>query len=94
MKFRRVWNGYLGEVPEGSGADAEVRFWKVSVQRLGQVLEASGAHTQARFRKVPVQRSRLSEVLQGSGADTYFLGVLPAAPGKKVKELQAVGDST
>ena len=60
-------------------------------QRFWKVLEGSGAHTQARFRKVPVQR--LSEVLQDSGADTYFLDVLPAAPGKKVKELQAVGDS-
>ena len=27
----------IGEVPEGSGADAEVRFRKVLVQRLGQV---------------------------------------------------------
>ena len=28
---------YVGEVPEGSGADAEVRFRKIPVQRLGQV---------------------------------------------------------
>ena len=27
----------LCELPEGSGADAEVRFWKVLLQRLGQV---------------------------------------------------------
>ena len=29
----------LGEVPEGSGVDAEVRFRKVPVQWLGQVRE-------------------------------------------------------
>ena len=39
------------EVLEGSGADAEVRLWKVPVQWLGQVCEGCGAHTQ-----VPVQR--------------------------------------
>ena len=33
----------LGEVPEGSGADAEVRFRKVPVQWLGEVPEGSGA---------------------------------------------------
>ena len=38
MKFQRV------EVPEVSGADAEVRFRKVAVQRLGQI-----AHTQVRL---------------------------------------------
>ena len=32
----------LGEVPEGSGADAAVRFRKVAVQRLGQDLGGSG----------------------------------------------------
>ena len=36
---------YLGEVPEGSGADVEVRF-RISVQRLGQVPERFGAHNQ------------------------------------------------
>ena len=51
----------LGEVPEGSGADNEVK-------RLGQVPDGSGTHTQVRMRKVPVQR--LGEVLEGSGADT------------------------
>ena len=45
----------LGEAPEGSGADAEVRFRKVPVQRLGQVPGASGADYQVRIRKVPVQ---------------------------------------
>ena len=39
MKFQRV------EVPEGSGADAEVRFQKVPVQSLGKVPEGSGADT-------------------------------------------------
>ena len=38
---------------EGSGADAEVKFWNVPVQRLGLALEGYGAH---RFRKVPVER--------------------------------------
>ena len=52
----------LSQVPEGSGADVEVRCRKFPVQRLGQVREG-----------------------------TY---VLPAAPGKKVKKFQAVGDST
>ena len=33
----------LGEVPEGSGADAKVRFRKVPVQWLGEVPEGSGA---------------------------------------------------
>ena len=28
----------LGEVPEGSGADGEVRFWKVAVVRFRSVL--------------------------------------------------------
>ena len=54
----------LGQVPEGSVADAEVRFRKVPVQRLG----GSGADNQVRIRKVPVQR--LGEVPEGSGADT------------------------
>ena len=45
---------YLGEVPEGSGADAEVRIQKVPVQSLGQV-EGCGADTQVRIRNVPVQ---------------------------------------
>ena len=36
---------YLGEVLEGSGADAEVRFQKVLVQSLGQVPEGCGADT-------------------------------------------------
>ena len=51
MRFRKV--------PEGSGADAEVRFRKIPVQRLGEVLEGSGAYTQAS-----------GEVVEGSGADT------------------------
>ena len=34
---------YLGEIAEGSGADAEVRFRKVPVQWLGKVPEGSGA---------------------------------------------------
>ena len=47
---------YLGEVSEGSGADAEVRFRKVLVQRLGQVPEGQvpgqdpeGSGTQLRW---------------------------------------------
>ena len=35
----------LGEVPESSGADPEVRFRKVPVQRLGEVLQGSSADT-------------------------------------------------
>ena len=59
MKFCRVPVQIpIDQVPEGSGADAEVRFGKVPVQRLGQVPEGSGAHTQVRLRKVPVQRFR------------------------------------
>ena len=46
----------IGEVPEGSGADAEVRFRKVPVQRLGQVLEGSGADTEVRFRRFRCRR--------------------------------------
>ena len=49
----------------------------VLVQILGEVPEGSGADAEVRFRKDP--------------EGTY---VLPAAPGKKVKKLQAVGDST
>ena len=74
MRFRKVLVQMkvpvqrLGQVPEGSGADNQVRirkvpvqglgerFRKVSVQRLGQVPERFGAHTQVRFRKIPVQR--------------------------------------
>ena len=55
MRFRRVPEGsggfqcrYLGEVPEGSGADAEVKFHKIPVQSVG--------HGQ----KVPVQIPRSS----------------------------------
>ena len=55
----------LGEVPEGTGADKEVK-------RLGQFPDGSGTHTQVRMRKVPVQR--LGEVLEGSGPDTEVLG--------------------
>ena len=51
----------LGEVPEGSGADAEVRF------RIFPSREGSSAGTQVRFRKVPVQR--LGEVPEGSGTE-------------------------
>ena len=53
----------LGQVPEGSGADAEVRFLEVPVQRgfrctyPGQVQEGSGA-------------DNLGEVQEGSSADT------------------------
>ena len=43
----------LGQVPEGSGADNQVRIRKVPVQRLGEVPEDSG----------------LGEVQEGSGAD-------------------------
>ena len=45
MRFRKFRCRYLGEVREGSGADAEVRFRKVPVQRLGEVPEGSGADT-------------------------------------------------
>ena len=41
---------YAGQVPEGSGADAEVRFRQVPVQRLGQVPEGCGADAEVRFR--------------------------------------------
>ena len=57
---------YLGEVPEGSGADVEVRF-RISVQRLGQVAERFGAHNQWSGSR---RLQRLGEVLEGSGADT------------------------
>ena len=52
---------------------------KVPVQRLGSVV---------RFRKVPAQR--LGEVSEGCGpgADTYFLDVLPAAPGTKKRSFK------
>ena len=64
----------IGEVPEGSGADAEARFQKVSVQRLGEVPDGSGAHTQVRFSKVPVQMRRSGSGMfrsrEGSGAGT------------------------
>ena len=67
----------LGEVPEGSGADTQVRFRKVPVQMrrsgsgrfrcryLGEVPEGDA---EVRFRKIPVQR--LGEVPEGSGAYT------------------------
>ena len=60
----------LGEVPEGSGADAEVRFRKVPVQWLGQVPGGSRAHTQVRCRKGPVQRYVIGQV-PGSGRFRY-----------------------
>ena len=68
---------YLGEVPEGSGADAEVKFRKVQVQKLSQVPDGSGAHTQVRIRKFPVQT--LGEVPEGSGADP--IGEVPEGSG-------------
>ena len=44
VRFRRVpVQMPIGEVPEGSGADAEVRFRKNPVQKLGQVPDGSGA---------------------------------------------------
>ena len=52
----------IGQVPEGSGADAEARFREVPVQRglrctyTGQVQEGSG--TEVRFWRVPVQIPR------------------------------------
>ena len=55
-----------------------VKFWKALVQILGEVPEGSGADAEARFRKV----------------QTNCSDVLPAARGKKVKKIQAVGDST
>ena len=63
-------------VPEGSGADGEVRFQKVPVP------DGSGTHTQVRMRKVPVQR--LGEVLgvadaEGSGAEV--IGQVPEGCG-------------
>ena len=33
----------LSQVPEGSGADTQVKFREVPVQRLGEVPEGSGA---------------------------------------------------
>ena len=56
--------------PEGSGADAEVRF-----RGLGEVLEGSGADICVRFWKVPVQMRKLpvqwlGQVPQGCGAHT------------------------
>ena len=67
----------IGQVPEGSGADAEVRFrglGEVLEGYLGEIREGSGADAEVRFRRVevrfrkaPVQR--LGEVPEGSGAD-------------------------
>ena len=57
----------LGQVPDGSGADGEVRFREVLVQRLGQVPGGSGPDTQVRIR---------GYVLESSGAETY-IGEVP-----------------
>ena len=66
MKFQRVLLPILSEVPEGSGADAEVKFRKVPVQiHIGEVPEASGADAEVRFQEFPVQR--LGQVPEGSG---------------------------
>ena len=73
---------YLGQVLEGSGADAEVRFQTVPVQRLGQVPRVPvpiprWGSGKFRCRKVPVQvirsnsgRFRYSEVAESSAVDT------------------------
>ena len=55
MQLQHEVPGKVPEGTEGSGADTEVRFWKVLVQNLGQVPEGSGAD-EVRFRKVPVQK--------------------------------------
>ena len=39
----------LGQVPEGSGANAEFRFRKVPVQRFGEVTESFGAEVRSGF---------------------------------------------
>ena len=68
----------LGEVPEGSGADAEVRFRKVLVQRLGQVTEGCGAD--AEVRRFQCRRCTYpGQVAEGSG--TEVIGEVPESSG-------------
>ena len=52
---------YIGQVPEGSGEDAEVKFGEVPVQRVPVHISMSGS---GRF------RYSLGVVLEGSGADS------------------------
>ena len=72
MKFRRVLAQILGEVPGGSGADAEVRVRKVPEDSGAEVRSGSGrfrcrlsgqdpegsGRRSVRVRKVPVQIPR------------------------------------
>ena len=43
MQLQHQVPGKVPEGTEGSGADTEVRFWKVLAQSLGEVPEDSGA---------------------------------------------------
>ena len=83
----------LGEVPEGSGADAGVRFRKVPVQRSGQVPEGQvpeGSGTEVMRRGSGEFRCRyLSNFPEGPGADAEVtfrkipmrrLGQVPRVP--------------